>query len=135
MSQGNATVVRRFVARINDGELDAALRDVADDATLDWSSSEAIDSGVFRGREAWLKWWSARTDLLVGVRFDETELIEVPPDGVVLIAYSRGRGRLSGIETEALGASVWRISAGRITSLKVFQTREAALAAAGVAAQ
>lgn len=103
MSESNVEVVRRLIELVNDGQLDAAVRGLAPDATLDWSESEAPDGGVYLGPQAWSEWMSGRSAELVGAHFDVTELVELPPDRVLLVAYMRGRGRASGLEIEALG--------------------------------
>jgi ketosteroid isomerase-like protein len=132
MTLSNAQVVERVLARVNAGDVDAALGDVALDATLDWSGSEAPDSGVYSGREAWRAWMSGRAADLVDARFEPTELTDVPPHQVVLVAYLRGRGRASGLEIEALGATIWTLADAQVTGVKLYQTREDARAAAGI---
>ncbi len=132
MPDRNTEIVRRIIDRTNDGRLDEALRDVAPDATLDWSSSEGPDGGIYRGQEGWREWISGRSLDLVDARFDVVELLDAPPDSVVLVAYMRGRGRLSGLEIEALGAAVWTLAGGRVTGLKMHQTRDEAVRAAGL---
>ena len=70
MSRENVELVERFLDRINADELDLALSYVDPDAVLDWSRSEAPDSGIHRGREAWGQWLSSRREELSGARFD-----------------------------------------------------------------
>jgi ketosteroid isomerase-like protein len=134
MAAQNTDVVSQLIARVNEDDIDAALRHITPDATLDWSLSEAPDSGVFRGRQAWHDWMSGRAADLVGAHFELKELVDVPPDRVMSVAYLRGRGRASGLEIDALGAAVWTLAGGRVTGIKMYQTRDEALAAAGVVA-
>jgi hypothetical protein len=89
---------------------------------LDWSGSDAPDRGVYRGPNEWGDWLSGRAEDLRDPRFDVAELIDVPPDRVVLVAHLRGRGRASGIETEALGAAVCSLQRGRLSGLTLYQT-------------
>lgn len=130
MTPSNVQVVERLLALVNAGDVDPALGDIAPDATLDWSGSEAPDRGVYSGREAWSGWMSGRSADFADVRFDVTELIDVPPDRVVVVAYMRGRGRASGLEIEALGAAVCMCADGQVTGLTLYQTRDEALTAA-----
>jgi ketosteroid isomerase-like protein len=132
LSQANVEIVRRFIARINDGEIDLALADITPDAELDWSQSDAPDGGVYRGRQAWAAWIGGRQEGLEGARFDPVEVVDVPPDTVLVVAHMRGRGPASGMEIAALAAGVWTLKDGRVSRLRVFQTREQALDALGL---
>jgi ketosteroid isomerase-like protein len=128
----NLEVVRRFLIGINDQDIDAALMDLGPGAELDWSGSDAPDSGVYRGRAAWRDWMSGRSEQLTNLRFDVTELIDVPPDRVVVVARVTGRGRVSGIDTVSLGASVWMLRNRQVSRLTLYQTRGDALKAVGL---
>ena len=132
MSQENVDIVRRFLLISDEQDLDAALSDVAAGAELDWSASEGPDSGVYRGPEEWRKWLTGRWEALRNVRFDVTEVIDVPPDTVVAVAHMRGRGQVSGVEVAALGAAVWTLRAGQVTGERRYQTRDQALKAVGL---
>jgi ketosteroid isomerase-like protein len=132
VSHENVEVVRRFLLRSNEQELDAALLDVAPAAELDWSASEGPDSGVYRGREEWRVWLTGRLEGLTDGRFGIDEVINVPPDTVVVVGYMRGRGRVSGVEVEAFGASVWTVRAGKVTAATMYQARDQALKAVGL---
>ncbi len=131
MSRENVELVERFLDRVNANELDLALSYLDPDAVLDWSRSEAPDSGIHRGREAWRQWISSRREQLSGARFDAEELIDLPPDRVVLVAYMRGVGRASGLEAEGLGASIIRVRDGSLTEITLFQSKDEALEEAG----
>jgi uncharacterized protein len=131
-AQPNGEVVRRFLEHINTQELKVALSYVSPEAALDWTDSPAPDSGVYRGPEGWGRWMAGRAEGLADSRFEVAELIEVPPDTVVLVAYMSGRGRASGLETRALGAGVCTVSDGRLTGLTLYQSREEALRALGL---
>jgi hypothetical protein len=131
MSQENMEVVREFLSLVTT-DLDRALSLVLPDATLDWSRSEAPDRGVHVGRDAWGSWMSGRAEGLSDARFDVTDLIDVPPHRVVLVAYMRGQGRVSGIETGGLGGAVVDLRDGRLARLTLYQTRAEALEAVGL---
>jgi ketosteroid isomerase-like protein len=133
MSQENVELVRRFLTRVSDQEIDAALIDIAPDAELDWSGSDAPDSGVYRGRAAWRDWMSGRWEGLSGVRFRATDVIDIPPDRVVAVVQATGRGRASGIDTISLGAGVWILRDGQVIRLTLYQTKDDALKAVGLA--
>jgi ketosteroid isomerase-like protein len=133
MAPSNVEVVERLLTLVNAGDIDAAMLGVAPGAQLDWSNSEAPDRGVYHGPDRWRAWMLDRAAHLVEALFEATELVEVPPDRVVLVAYMRGRGRASGLEIDGLGAAICTLEDGQVTGLKLFQTREEAMAAAGVA--
>ena len=132
MSGENTEIVRRLIMRVNAENLDAALSEVAPEAELDWSASEAPDSGVYRGVGEWGRWIAGRREGFPDARFDITEVMDLPPNRVLVEAHMRGRGRASGAEIEALAATVWTIRDGRVTSAKLYQTKEQALTAVGL---
>src|SRR6266545_3699074 len=51
MSQENVELVKRSVEAFNRGDIDAFLKDMADDAELDLSRARGPYRGVHRGRE------------------------------------------------------------------------------------
>jgi ketosteroid isomerase-like protein len=126
---GSQTVLL-FLELVNAGVLDTALAHVSEGAELDWSGSEAIDRGTYRGRAAWRSWFSERKHDIGELRFETTEVLEPRPGTVVTVNRLRGRGRASGLEVAALGAGVWTLGGACITSATMYQTREEALAAA-----
>lgn len=128
----NVELVARFLQLVNDQELDLALAMVDPDALLDWTRSEAPDGGRYSGHEAWRAWMSSRWEGLTGATFEPRELIDVPPDRVVIVAGMRGIGRASGLETEALGAAVAGVRDGTLAHVTLFQTKDAALQAVGL---
>ena len=126
-------IVRRVMRRISDGDLDAALGDVAPDAELDWSDSLAPDGGVYRGRAEWRAWFQGREEGLSELRFDATEVIDASSDTVLTVARLQARGRASGIEVGARGAALWKLRDGMVTALTLYQTRNEALRAVRLA--
>lgn len=131
-SAENVEIVRRFMQRFVEQDIDGALKDVHDDASLDWSSSDAPDRGTYAGRARWVAFARARDEVLAGRGFDFVELLAAEPDKVVLVGRMREHGRASGADVEAVGAAVFTLRQGKITHLKLYQTRAAALEAAGV---
>jgi len=69
---------------------------------------------------------------LSDLRFETVEVIEGRANTVVVVARLAGRGRASGVDVVALGASVWTLREGMVTSLTLYQTREEALEAVGL---
>ena len=73
-----------------------------------------------------------RDEGLSDLRFETVEVIEGRANTVVVVARLAGRGRASGVDVVALGASVWTLREGMVTSLTLYQTREEALEAVGL---
>lgn len=133
MSSENIAIVQRFLEHVSRGEHAAALAYVDPAATLDWTRSEAPDSGTYRGHDAWRAWIEGRRDAMGEVRFEILEVLDVPPENVVTATKQHGRGRVSGMKTEAIGGAVWTLREdGRITRSTLYQTWADALAAVGV---
>ncbi len=132
MAGSNVELVGRFLQLVNEQELDGALAMVDPEAVLDWSRSEAPDHGVYSGPEAWRAWMSSRREGLTGATFEARELIEAPPDQVVVVANMRGVGRASGVEIEALGAAVVGVRGGLVVRITLFQTKGEAMQATGL---
>jgi ketosteroid isomerase-like protein len=132
VSPENAETVRRLLQSVNDGNLDAALRELHSDARLDWSGWEAPDSGVYGGHAGWLAWISGRREDLGYVRFEATDIVEQPPDTVVTEVTVQSRGRASGAETVSVGAAVWTVRDGKVATMTLYETREDALKAVGL---
>jgi ketosteroid isomerase-like protein len=132
MSRENVEVVRRVMQRFADQDVDAALEDVDPQATLDWSNSDALDSGVYTGHAGWRSFLEARDESLGERRFDPVELLTPDADTVVLVGKVREQGRASGIEVETHGAAVWTLRDGKVLCLKIYQSSDEALKAVGL---
>jgi ketosteroid isomerase-like protein len=130
--QRNVELVARFFELVNEQQLDDALAIVDPGAVLDWSRSDAPDRGLYTGHEALRGWMLSRWEGLTGATFDARELIDAPPDKVVVVTNLRGTGRVSGMEIEALGAGVLEVRQGSLVRITLFQTKAEALQAAGL---
>jgi ketosteroid isomerase-like protein len=126
----NVEVVGRVLDQFSD--IDLALSDIAPDAELDWSDSDAPDSGVYRGHAAWRAWLKGRQEGLGELRFETVEVIDAPPDAVLTVARAVARGRASGVEVDSVGAAVWTLRDGMIIGLTLYRTRDEALSATGL---
>ena len=132
MSQENVEVVRRVMRAFAGENLEAALRDIDPEAVLDWSSSEAPDSGLYMGHDAIRAFMRARDEVLGHRAVDETELITPGADTVVLVGRIREQGRQSGVEVESRGAIVWTLRDRKVVRVKLCQSRGDALKAVGL---
>jgi len=131
MSQEGVEIVLRVMRRFADQDLDAALGDVDAEATLDWSNSDALDSGVYTGRAAWRAFMRER-DAALGERRVDTVILAATTDTVVLAGRIREQGRVSGVAVETRGATVWTLRDGKVIRLKIYQSTDEALKAVGL---
>ena len=133
MSQENVDIVLRVMQRFAQQDIEAALHDIDPDATLDWSNSDALDSGVYTGHAAWRAFMEARDEALSERRFDSAEILTPAADTVVLGGRLREQGRASGVAVETRGATVWTLREGKVICLKIYQSTDDALKAVGLA--
>jgi ketosteroid isomerase-like protein len=131
MSEENVAIVRAIWDAVNRGDLDDAFRYAPDDFVADWSSSEAPESGVYRGRDAVKARFERTGDAWSEVEYYETEIIDAG-EQVVRVGGVRARGRGSGAEVTAEGAQVWTFRGATPVSVRLFQSKEEALEAVGL---
>lgn len=132
MSKEHVEVVQRVMRRFADQNIDAALEDIDSDAVLDWSNSDAPDSGVYRGHAAWRTFMQGRDDALGHRHFDTAKLIAPNPETVLLAGSTSEQGRTSGAKVEARGAAIWTLRDGKVVRLELYQSSDAALKAVGL---
>jgi ketosteroid isomerase-like protein len=130
MSEENVATVRAVWDAVNRGNLDEAFSYAPDDFEADWSSSQAPEAGVYRGREVVKELFKKTLDAWSEVDYFEVEIIPAG-DQVVRVGGVRARGKGSGVEVEAQGAQLWTFRDGTPISVRLYQTKEEALAAIG----
>src|SRR5687768_4567934 len=125
MSEENVATVRAIWAAVNRGDLDEAFSHAPDDFVADWSSSEAPESGLYRGRETVKALFEKTQEPWSEIEYFESEIIDAG-DQVVRIGGVRARGHGSGAEVVARGAQVWTFSDGTPVSVVLHQSKEEA---------
>jgi ketosteroid isomerase-like protein len=130
MSQENVEIVGRAIEAFNRQDFDAALRDVARDATVDMSHSRGPDAGVYAGHDAVRRFWTDMTEPFEQHTMVPEELIP-HGDHVVVPMTTRMRGR-GGIELEAKSAAVALLREGRLVRWTMYQEKAEALKAVGL---
>jgi hypothetical protein len=130
MGETNTDRVRRVIDAFNRGEPEAALDEAVDDFVMDWSNSIGPLRGVYRGKDEVLQVWSTFMEAFEWVSWEPKEIIEVDESTVVVVNQVRMRGRGSGVDVDAVGAQVWRVThEGKGRSVKLYQSKAEALEA------
>jgi ketosteroid isomerase-like protein len=135
MSQANVDVVRRIY--------DAAARrdDVipfevyAEDIIWDISNSRRALLAMkpaYHGHDGVRQYWRENISVFGEVDFEVEELIDAG-DQVLAVIREREVGRASGVPVEATHLAVYTLSGGKVIQMQVFDNRQQALEAAGLA--
>jgi ketosteroid isomerase-like protein len=130
MSQQNVEIARRAIEAFNMGDLDTALRDVDPDAVVDWSRSQGVEAGIYRGREAVRDFWSTFLDTFDRIAVTSDEFID-SGDHVVVPNLVRVWGR-DGVEAVARSVAVVTLRSGRIVRWSLYRDVTDALKAVGL---
>ena len=130
MSQENVEIVRAAIDAFNRGDVDTAFKDVIPDFEYDQTRAVGIDRGVF-DLEQFQSLLATFTDSWESFTIGADELIDAGDD-VVMPFTNVARGR-DGIEVQARGVWVWTIRDGSIVRACLYQERQEALEAAGLA--
>ena len=128
----NVEIVGRVLRRYSDQDIDGMLRDVHPEVEIDYSESNAPDASVYHGHAACRSFVQGRYEDFEERSFDPVELIDAPPNAVVAVGRMRGRGRASGVAVEAASVTLWTLRDGKISQIKLYQTRDDALKAVGL---
>lgn len=130
MSEADVQIVRSVFEAISRGGLDSALEHLTPDAVIDMSRALGVNRGVytrdeFRAvSEEFASAWESE-------RYEIGEIIEAG-DRLVVPWTNNLRGR-DGIELQARGVWVGTVRDGAIVHVCLYQEREEALAAVGLA--
>jgi ketosteroid isomerase-like protein len=130
VSQENVEIVRASIDAFTRRELDVAGRDWDDDAVVDWSRSEGVDAGVYRGRRAFRAFWAGWLEMFDEFHFEVDEFIE-RGEHVVMPNLTRLRGR-DGMEVEAHSVVIATVRDGRVVGWRLYRNRGEALKAVGL---
>ena len=113
----------------NGGEIDLMADSYADDAEVD-TTQVVPDGRVYRGREDFVRYFHETWDAWERIRMEPLEVIDVGGDRLVVDVKVSGQGRHSGIEVDQRMGYLYSARDGLLVRLRMFPTKEAALAAA-----
>jgi ketosteroid isomerase-like protein len=130
MSQENVEIVKRAIDGFNRRDLDAAAREFHPDAEVDWSRSNGVEAGVYRGRERTQRFWGTFLEMFESVVAEPYEWID-HGDWVIVLDKTRMRGR-DGIEVQARNVTVVALRDKRIIRWQLCRDRAEALKAVGL---
>ena len=134
MSEQDVRVVREQYEAVNERDFKHAMDLYSEDVVLIASPIEGIQNpGTYEGKEAVGEWFGDwfRT-FAHGYRFVLQEFRDLGNGLVFLHAKHGGKGRMSGAEVHGENFYIYRVSAGRITRVGFFSTRDDALEAASL---
>jgi ketosteroid isomerase-like protein len=132
VSHENVDVVGDHYLATNERDFGRALSHYADDVEL-FVPTGHLRSGTFKGSAEVGRYFGeffATFD--EGARFDIQEIIDVDDCSVLLIAVYHARGRASGARISGEVTWLYRLSEGKIASVRWYDDRSEALKAVGL---
>jgi ketosteroid isomerase-like protein len=131
MSQENVEVAKRVIDAFNKRDLDALRSLNAPDVEYDWSASQGIEAGVYRGVDAVMGLHAKYFDVFTEITVEPDCFIDAG-DSVVVPNGSRSKGR-DGIVVHTRGVVfLFTIREGRVSRFCLYQEKDQALKAAGL---
>jgi ketosteroid isomerase-like protein len=129
MPAESAETVRRWFSRLADG--DAGVDLCAPDVRVD-NVAEFPITGPYHGHDGVRRWWSDLGDAVDDLRVELDELVEVDEERTLTTQRVVGRFRHTGIELDALWASIVSVRGGKIVRAVGYGSRRRAFRAAGL---
>jgi ketosteroid isomerase-like protein len=132
MSQENVEVVHRILDAMNRRDVDAVVESATEDVIMDWSNSRGLLGGIRQGREQARQALEEFFEPWDSLRWDPEEVIDLGDDRVLTVSRLQMRGRGSGVDVNATGASIWTIRDGKASAITLYQSKAEALEVAGL---
>jgi ketosteroid isomerase-like protein len=130
MSQENVEIARQQLEAFSRRDVEA-IRGFIDPAVeLDWSASAGVDARVYRGIDAYLRFWTSYFEAFDEIAVSPERFID-RGESVVIPNVARFRGR-DGIEVLAESTVVFTIRNRKITHIRLYQETADALKAVGL---
>jgi len=129
MSEENVEIVREMAKRFEAGDRESWRDVIAEDVIWDTSATTIPQAGVYEGHSGverffidWLGTWENPVS-------EALELIDAG-ESVVMVFRWTGRGKASGVETEATMFGVYDVKDRRVVRYRQYESRKEALEAA-----
>ena len=135
MSRENVEIVRRVYDAAARRDADAAFELYAEDIVWDVSATKVTtfrDRPVYHGHEGVREVWREGLAIFADITNEVEEMIDAG-DRVLVVVREREVGRSSGVPVTASHLAVWTLARGMIVRLQVFDDRDEAMKAAGLA--
>lgn len=129
MSEENLRAFRELVEAGNRGDVDGALRCVAED--VEWIAARSAVQGPYRGHQGIRAFFADNEESFEVFRGELDELRDLG-DQVLVFGKVHVRGRGSGVETDIPIAGIATYRDGRLIRWEDFRERNRALEAAGL---
>lgn len=130
MSQARLDVVRRAHDALNAPDPEALISLCDAEFVLDMSD-RVFNPAIYEGHEGVRRFYAEVHEVWESYVWEPEELIETP-EYVVVLVFSSGRGRGSGVEVERKTAMVWTVHEGQAMAVRFFRERDQALNAVGL---
>jgi ketosteroid isomerase-like protein len=128
MSQENVETVRQLFELQGDPRVFELIH-----PEVIWTNfSSAPEQQSFVGHAGVVKWLQGFVETLGGFEFVPDEIIDAGDRGVVSVSRATGQGVKSGVPVEIEVSTIFGFRDGKIVSGQGYETREAALEAAGL---
>ena len=131
MSQENVEVVHRILDAMNRRDVDAVVESATEDVIMDWSNSRGLLGSIRQGREQARQALEEFFEPWDSLRWDPEEVVDLGDGRVLTVSRLQMRGRGSGVDVNATGASIWTIKNGKAAAIALYQSKAEALEAAG----
>ncbi|HEU0023631.1 MAG TPA: nuclear transport factor 2 family protein [Thermoleophilaceae bacterium] len=133
MSQENVELLHRWRESWARQDVDAAVACLHTDVEIDFSAARGPFRGVYLGRAEAVGMWRSVWEAWGEVGIDFAEVVDCGDGRLITVNVFRGEGRTSGIRTEARVANLWHVRDGFIHRVQMFQSKDKALEAVGLA--
>jgi ketosteroid isomerase-like protein len=130
MGEERIAAVRRYFEALEHTDFGGALELLDEDFEFDYSRSRGPLQGVYRGKADLKRWYENFLEAFSEFEALETEIAEIG-DHVLRVGGFRARGRGSGVEAKAFGATVWSFRGNVPIKAVLYQSKEDALADIG----
>lgn len=135
MSQENVEIVRGIYEAVARRDAAAPFAVYAEDIVWDVSNSRRatiMDSVAYHGHEGVRKFWEEAVSAFGTVDLVVDEVIDAG-DRVVALIREHEIGRTSGVPVDTRHVAVWTLADGKVVRMQIFDDREQALKAVGLA--